>query len=440
LKLLDEAFAKGTTRNHRTYWNKWIAFVRDSGMNCEVSMDRDTVELALEYFVTWLVRKDRSLTGASFAKYCGHMARVFREARDGEPDIARLGKGPALTKLLRAAARLEPTVGLQARPVEVEELEVLIRELEKLLEAGFRRAALKFLWLAAFWGGYRLGDLVPGADARETQGQLASVTTWRSGTDGTIHITVRFTKTQRDARGRTTRVSGDNDENMGILSVARAWRELEDEARCSGKRAADWWKEWKFRDVVDMLKSISSKWGESERPGVRATLTGHSFRRGLVIAALEAGLTPGEIKSQTGHRSEGGLQPYTNGAVVKFRLAPLLQKQGRVPGRLASEPREDDGNESEEGEGREEEGEYVVEAIRGLGVIDGEEFCEVKWEGWTRTTWEPVSNLVEVGVYQRFREEWEAQQKEKEQTKERIDEARGTRRKARETRRGGGPK
>jgi hypothetical protein len=40
--------------------------------------------------------------------------------------------------------------------------------------------ALKFLWLAIFWGGYRLGDLVWGTNVPIVQGELEKMDMFHS--------------------------------------------------------------------------------------------------------------------------------------------------------------------------------------------------------------------------------------------------------------------
>jgi hypothetical protein len=39
---------------------------------------------------------------------------------------------------------------------------------------------------------------------------------------------------------------------------------------------------------------------------------------------------------------------------------------------------------------------YVVEKLLGKRTVKGNIEYEVKWKGWTKTTWEPMINLVEI--------------------------------------------
>jgi hypothetical protein len=66
---------------------------------------------------------------------------------------------------------------------------------KKLFQMG-----LKFLWLATFWGRYRLGDLIWVTKAPEKEGELERIDMFRSKQNEAIHITMSFTKTQRDGR------------------------------------------------------------------------------------------------------------------------------------------------------------------------------------------------------------------------------------------------
>ena len=87
---------------------------------------------------------------------------------------------------------------------------------QKLLQV-----ALKFLWLATFWGGYQLGDLVWGNNAPEVQGKLKRMDMFCSKENKTIHITICFTKTQRDGRELMKEMGGDEEASQGP-SLGRA--------------------------------------------------------------------------------------------------------------------------------------------------------------------------------------------------------------------------
>ena len=72
------------------------------------------------------------------------------------------------------------------------------------------QVVLKFLWLATFWGSYRLGDLVWGTNAPEVQGELERMDMFRSKQNKGIYITMCFTKTQRDGRRLMKEMGGDD--------------------------------------------------------------------------------------------------------------------------------------------------------------------------------------------------------------------------------------
>jgi hypothetical protein len=72
------------------------------------------------------------------------------------------------------------------------------------------QVVLEFLWLATFWGGYQLGDLVWGTNVPEVQGELERMDMFRNKQNKAIYVTMCFTKTQRDRRGLMKKMGADD--------------------------------------------------------------------------------------------------------------------------------------------------------------------------------------------------------------------------------------
>jgi hypothetical protein len=307
---------------------------------------------------------------------------------------------------------------------------------------------LAWVFAAAFWGGYRVGDLLAeGGDAARVENSDVSVARDLS------YLTLRVRYDKTNASGVQLRVKRlDCVPGRQSVCPVAAWMtvlELASTPSTGVVECTSWLALWKCSTALPVLKKALPNL--APLVGFRDTVTLHSLRRGFVALGLELGVSETDMMQQTGHVSLSSFRRYTTGGAGRTRVAIEYNARGAVEqrrsdpdGRAAGRAspvrvRADDGVVDEqqeepyiaptegnddfvalepvgllttpEGRRRSQrinavlasptgvdvevpEGEFEIEAVIGFDVVGRIECFECTWVGYTdHSTWEPVSAI-----------------------------------------------
>lgn len=319
--------------------------------------------------------------GNTIGKYFGCVVRELIAA-----GAARgLGSTPVTERLRRAVKRTRKTTVERARPMDVETLERLV---EEALSTGDEAMACALA--LAFWGGFRLGELVPPQRARNELPHVVNGDV-RIVDGGELAMVLRYDKVNHFGSQvrhlRLERVS-----NSLLTDPATRW------AAWSASGGADgaWLGGLTYeRCAAFLVRAMEAQPESEQRPaalGVRADFSGHSFRRGFVQLGLRLGASFEDIARVTGHKDLSSLTTYAYGleagAGVARRLAQRRQRQDGEE-QQAPDPVGKSAGASEE----EDELEYEVKAVVGVEFgAGGGLLWRVLWSDGSES-WEPDAHL-----------------------------------------------
>lgn len=285
-----------TTRSYRTGWaqfHEWCA------RHHRESLPASSETVAL--YVTHLARKVKpgTLDVRIAAVSAAHRAAGYESPTKAE----------AVRLIRRGVRRTLGTAQREARPILVEDLRAMVRDLPD--DAGGCRD--RTLLLIGFAGALRRSELV-GLDVEDVV----------DGPDG-LTVRVRRSKTDQEGAGRTVGIPyGSNPSTCPVrgwrrwldisgLTDGPAFRPVTRHGHIGTDRLGD-------RAVSDIVKRHAAKVGIDP-----ATVSGHSLRAGLATAAAQAGVSERVIAQTTGHRGTAMLRRYIReGSLFRENAASLV--------------------------------------------------------------------------------------------------------------------
>lgn len=226
-----------------------------------------------------------------------------------------LGSDVLLDDVYRCVKQSMSSVELQARPVDNDMLETALGHCWSFTT--FRCYVLAWVFAAAFWGGYRVGDLLAeGGDAACVANSDVSVTRDLS------YLTLRVRYEKSNASGVQLRVKRlDSVPGRPLVCPVAAWLTLlerESTSSIGDVECTGWLALWNCSTALPVLKKALPNL--APLAGFREIVTLYSLRRGFVALGLELGV------SETDDAANGtpqllSFRRYTIGGAGRTRVA-----------------------------------------------------------------------------------------------------------------------
>jgi hypothetical protein len=256
----------------------------------------------------------------SIKDYVDHVGRALRAIQRGP------GLQPVVTESIQTHWALLSTKRLlgdakqRARPITMEEIRLTCINVRG---SGSFVMAFRVIVLAAWFGAFRLGQLLPHSNNKKLPTMRLSDLTPADG--NAVYLTSRRSKTNVfNARTRTIRVGGSTAKELCLGTALRELLNFRSQNNLPLEVALSQLDPGlaTFEKLVKMMQTLISV--REDTPLEKGRITGHSFRRGFTKAALLAGhsLQAIMVHGDWNHE-ESVLNSYAVGAVLpSISLAP----------------------------------------------------------------------------------------------------------------------
>jgi site-specific recombinase XerD len=285
--------AKNTKRSYRSDWTSWLAFCVQHRIN-PLPADVADVRRYLTQLGAVGGRKGLKLKPKSAERHLAAIAAVHR-AKGLDFDTQH----PILKRTMNGILRTYGVRQEGARALRTREIEAMCGTFRNDPHSLRNKAII----LLGFAGGFRRSEIV------------ALNVSDLAFEDGSLHVTLRRSKTDQEGAGRTIAIMPGEDPTTCAVTAVRAWLKKAD-IEHEGENPV-------FRMVrgsgVESIR-LSDKAvdrivkGAAHAAGLKESYSAHSLRAGHVTEALAHGADRASIKRQTGHRSDVMLDRYAREA------------------------------------------------------------------------------------------------------------------------------
>lgn len=273
-ELALRSLAPSTSRSYEAAWRDWSAFrVVRSGSG-------ESAEDSLLDFV-W----GHYQTGRSKAAMASALAGIaFFSRLGGERDPT---KSFVLAKALRGWARVRPAPADSRRPIDRGLLRELMRVLPAVAVSGFEATLFSLAFSSAFFGAFRVGELVAANKRSPDTGLLFAQVELRSGA---VLCRLPRSKTDQTGRGRWVTLSEQVEVEVCPVRLAAAFSSVRPSTGVQWLVHEDGSPLTRFQFWAVLKLSL-------ERLGLRSADYGtHSFRIGAATSAAARGLPAAAIQ------------------------------------------------------------------------------------------------------------------------------------------------
>lgn len=236
--------------------------------------------------------------GRSKSAMSGALAGIaFYSKIEGEYDPT---KSFLLSKALRGWARLQPKPGDSRRPIDQHLLGELVSALPGIALTGFEAILFQLAFSCAFFGAFRVGELVAASKRSRDTGLLYVDVVFR---EGAVLCRLPRSKTDQMGRGRWVTLGAQLEVAVCPVRLARAYAQLRPAGAVQWLVHADGSPLTRYQFGAVLKQSLGHIGLRGEEYGT------HSFRIGAATSAAASGLPPAAIQG-LGRWKSGAFRSY----------------------------------------------------------------------------------------------------------------------------------
>ena len=325
LAFWQDEYRPQTRKVYNSREKKWVAFCATFGFSSKTPPSQHEFEL----FVTWLAtsaNKGAPLVATTIRQYVNHLGSFFDVSFPKHDNPA---KSLLTQRLVKAVCWRLDRPKDRARPLKLAELQSLMSSARRSLRP-YQGAFVAFVASLAFWGCLRLGTILQPKDVKLAVIRWSDIRLVHSERGLAIDVTIYRDKTLNAAFPSHPIRIYSFARDISVCPVA-AYNSAVFAAQRVGLQAhhpigsSDSGGQLSMATFLFIINAAIPPL--STKPiGSKRHFTGHSFRRGHVQAALDAGVAIDDIALFGNWKSYISIRNYTVSVTVASRLNEMLSK------------------------------------------------------------------------------------------------------------------